>query len=492
MQNQDDIRREFWLSLNLDLPSLAAVRKAIADDDEPAATRALAAHYRKRETPVVANPVVPASAGQLRRADETMGHTYRLAGCPPYTFDGEIVWNADPFNYNQWPVALNRHVEWRYLAAAYLRTGDEKYAAEWDAQVRHWVSSMPVLIAPNWIQGPFNTAGKTSLSLDAGIRTGQTWFPSFAVFRESPSVTDETIVAFVRSAWEHARYLMRGENFRRHSNWGAMESNGLYHIGVMLPEFRKASLWRETAMQRTMEMIADQVYPDGAQTELAPGYHGVSLRNFLGVMRLANTNQIAVPNDFAQRLEGMFDYYLRIADPAFRTPNLNDSSRGGVTGILREGSELFPQRQDFLWAAENRHAGTETAIPVLGHAMGGLGRVPQRLDARRHLDALRCRPLRDRPTSTRTSSASCSTPTVAASSPNAESTPTTPASGGATASAREDTVPCASTTKTRTAGATGPSIGPPNPTPTASSTAPSQPMPATPTSRDTAIPPTDP
>jgi hypothetical protein len=359
MQTKDDIRWDFWHALDLDRPELAAVRTAVDAKDEPAATRALAAYYRQRETPVVANPVVPASVSVVRRADETLEHTYRLAGCPVYTFKDEVVWNADPFNYNQWPVALNRHSEWRFLAGAYLKTRDEKYAAEWDAQVRHWTKAMPVLIAPGWIEGPFNTPGKTSLSLDAGIRTGQTWFPSFAVFRNSPSVSDETIVAFVRSGWDHGGYLMRDENFRLGSNWGAMESNGLYHLGVMLPEFRDAALWRKTALDRTMAMIDYQVYPDGAQTELAPGYHGVSLRNFLGVMRLAKANDLSVPEDFAQRLQGMFEYYLKITDPEFRTPNLNDSGRGGITGILREGVELFPERQDFLWAAESRRKGTE-------------------------------------------------------------------------------------------------------------------------------------
>jgi hypothetical protein len=378
MQTQDDLRWDFWEAFDLDLPDLAAVRTAVEAKDESAATRALASYYRGRTAPVVANPLAPASAGTIRRADETLAHTYRLAACPVYTFPDGIVWNLDPFNYNQWPVALNRHMEWRFLGEAYLKTKDEKYAAEWDAQVRDWTSAMPVLIAPGWIEGPFNTPGKTSLSLDAGIRTGQTWFPSFAVFRDSPSVRDETIVAFVRSCWDHGRYLMREENFRLSSNWGAMESNGLYHLGVMMPEFGEAPVWRETALRRTMEMIDHQVYPDGAQTELAPGYHGVSLRNFLGVMRLAKANALPIPEDFANRLEGMFEYYLRIADPDLRTPHVNDSGRGGITGILREGSELFPERQDFLWGATARHQGTEPAF--LSCVMPWAGWVSMRSD----------------------------------------------------------------------------------------------------------------
>lgn len=360
MRSKEDAQREFWQALDLDRPELTGVRAALAAKDEAAAETALAAHLRQRRTPVVANPVGP-SASRIARANETIARTYRLAGCPVYTFPDEIVWNADPFNYNQWPVALNRHSEWVFLAEAYLHTGDETYAREWDAQVRHWVEAMPVLIAPSWIQGPFNTPGKTSLSLDAGIRMGQTWFPTLEAFKTSPSVSDATLIDFLRSCWQHGVYLMREENYRRASNWGAMESNGLYHLGVMLPEFKDAGLWRDTALERTCDMMDYQVYPDGAQTELSPGYHGVSLNNFLGVMRLARANNLPIPADFTDRLERMFDYYLRITEPDLRTPGFNDSNRVSITSFLREGLELFPEREDFRWGAEQRRLGTEPA-----------------------------------------------------------------------------------------------------------------------------------
>ncbi len=354
-------RWEFWHALDLACPDLAAVKAAVDARDHAAATAALAAHFRSRTTPVVANPVGAAtSAGARKRADETVAHTYRLVGCPPYTFEGDIVWNADPFNYNQWPVALNRHSEWRTLAAVHLGTGEAKYAREWEAQLLHWVEAMPTFIAPRWVEGPYNAPGKTSLSLDAGIRMGQNWFPTFEHFRTVPEISDRALVVFAQSCLRHARYLMKPENFREGSNWGAMESNGLYHIGAMLPEFRDAALWRETAAARQFAELRNQVYPDGAQKELAPGYHGVSLRSFLGVLRLAKRNGCALPDGYVERLERMFEYYVRIAMPNRRVPDINDSGSGHIGGIMRQGAELFPQRRDFTWAGSN---GAEGAPP---------------------------------------------------------------------------------------------------------------------------------
>ncbi|MBN2452086.1 MAG: alginate lyase family protein, partial [Lentisphaeria bacterium] len=371
MLTEDDRKRRIWDALDLEQPELAAVRTFLAEGREADAVKALIDHFRRRPRPVCANPLGPASDGNLRRADETLARTYRLAGCPPYTFPDAIVWNLDPFDYNQWPIHLNRHTEWRFLGEAYLRTGDERYAREWAAQVDHWVDSMPVIIAPNWIQGPFNAPGRAALSLDAGIRLGQHWFPAFEVFRGSSEVGDGTLLSFLRSCLDHAEYLLRDENFKAGSNWGAMECNGLFHLGVLLPEFRAAPRWRDTALARVLAELGNQVCPDGAQQELAPGYHGVTLGNFLGVMRLARANDVPLPPELVAGLERMFDVYLRIAMPDLRTPNLNDSGRVAVAGYLRSGFELFPERGDFLWGATSRKEGVvpeyvSTVLPYAG------------------------------------------------------------------------------------------------------------------------------
>jgi len=323
----------------------------------------LAAHHRSRTRPVIENPLGPASDSVLQRADETLAHTYRLAGCPVYTYPDKIVWNADPFNYEQWAIALNRHSEWTLLAAAWLRTKDEKYAAEWAAQLDDWVAAMPVHIGRNWVQGPYNEANKAPLSLDAGIRMGQSWFRSFEALKTAPSVGDTTIYHFVKSCYDHARYLMKPENFKQGSNWGAMESNGLYHIGVMLPEFKDAAVWRETALARTTKELTNQVYPDGAQHELAPGYHGVTLGNFMGIMKLAKANEHPVSQSYVDSLKGMFDYYLKIAMPDLRLPSLNDSGWQGCQGWFADAIALFGEQDGYRWA---QTSGKEGPPPSYG------------------------------------------------------------------------------------------------------------------------------
>ena len=218
---------------------------------------------------------------------------------------------------------------------------------------------MPVFIGKRFVQGPYSVAGRIPLSLDAGIRMGQTWFPAFYYFLHSPSFGDEDLLAMLQSFRRHAEYLMNPRHFKAGSNWGAMESNGLLHIGCYLPEFRDAPLWRETAISRLYAELDRQVYPDGAQKELTPGYHGVTLGNVLNAVRVAEHCQVALPEDFVAKLERMFDYYVRIHKPDCTTPMLNDSWNHSVRGHFATGAALFPAREDFTYFATGGKSGTQ-------------------------------------------------------------------------------------------------------------------------------------
>jgi len=371
---QAEYDRRLFEALDLGRPDLAAVKRAYQAGDLVAAREALVEHFRTREQPPGPELATTASASVIAQADEVLQHTYRLVGCPPHKLGETILWNEDPFSYDQWAIQLNRHGEWVALGQAYAATGDEKYAREFAAQVLGWTSAMPVYIGPRWIEGPFFEAGKAPLTLDGGIRMGHTWFPAYYYFRNSPSFGVEAQIAMLSSFHDHALYLMDEANYHETSNWGTMEANGLLHLGLMLPEFRDAATWRDTAARRLTNQLTAQVYPDGAQIELTPGYHGVTLSNMLGALRVARRVGFAMPEGFESGLERMFEYYVRIAMPDLRTPALNDSGAGGVQGWLQQGYELFPARADFLYLATNRQEGqppayTSCMMPYAGWAM---------------------------------------------------------------------------------------------------------------------------
>lgn len=79
---------------------------------------------------------------------------------------------------------------------------------------------------------------------------------------------------------------------RTGGNWLMSELKGLAYAGILFPELKNATLWRETALELLDNQLRVQIYPDGMQYELAPGYHGVVLDVALGIVTLAELNGI--------------------------------------------------------------------------------------------------------------------------------------------------------------------------------------------------------
>ncbi|MBM4049916.1 MAG: hypothetical protein FJ279_32875, partial [Planctomycetes bacterium] len=349
--------KEFFQSLNLDLPGLEAVREA---KDAQAASEALATYMKARQKP---KPIVAekGTARDVTLADQVLEHVFTFVGCKPFKLPERIAWNEDPYDYDQWAIALNRHSHWVTLARAYAATADEKYAREFVSQLLSWIEAMPVPIGRGFAEGVSDLPGRTALTLDAGIRMGQTWFPAYYAFLHSPSFTTEAHVAMLKSFRDHALYLMEPAHFRTGGNWAAMEAYGLFRIGVMLPEFKDAALWRDTALARLRGEMDAQVYPDGAQVELTPGYHHVSLGNFLWAADVARENDVPIPADYMARLEPMFDYYARLWMPHGQAPALNDSGWHPAVRVLQDGLKHFPGRDDFRFLVSG---GKEGAPPT--------------------------------------------------------------------------------------------------------------------------------
>ena len=356
-------RANLFAALDLSRPDLAAVSNAVARGDEAGATAALARHLRTRAVPRW--EIDPAAIGRDPKASTTKARTamrHRLESIGiPWQFGETIDWSFNPTAQpdSKWPVnkewtwQLNRHPMWLALARAFYDTGDEKYATELAAQVRAWVRDCPVPV-----EKANNGAGSRWRTIEAGIRAGSVWPKIWPCVLVSKTFDDDALLLFLSSWVEHAQYLMK---FHTGGNWLTMECNGLYHAGALFPEFRDAGLWRATALERLTAELDIQVYPDGAQVELAPGYHGVSLRNFLGPVNLAADTGFAVPPAYLAKLERMFGYYIVSMQPTRRTPPLNDSGAGDVVGPLEDGARLFPKRADFRWVATDGREGAPPA-----------------------------------------------------------------------------------------------------------------------------------
>jgi len=341
-------------------PGFPAVEKIITARDAGDTTSALsllADFVRARREPAdfgqraARNP-----RANTTRAEKVLEHQFTVVGIP-YTFSGDIDWGFNPTTTpdskyardHEWTWQLNRHSAWVALAEAYQATGDERFAREFDVQFTDWVRDCPV---------PADTANQRPYSkwrtIEAGIRMSWTWPSIFTIFRKSLSVRDETVLSMVKSMVEHGRYL------RRHpttGNWLTMEMNGLYHAGALLPYVEESESWRDVASSRLLAELDTQVYPDGAQIELTPGYHNVALRSFLGPVGTAAAYRYRLPTGYLNKLERMFAYNMWVMRPDRDAPRWNDSWHVAVPGILSKGFALLPHRKDFQWITANGKKG---------------------------------------------------------------------------------------------------------------------------------------
>ena len=351
---------QLFSGLDLARPGLQKVAAAAALHDLAAEKHALAEYYRRRETPRYYIAPGEQANPKPKRPDISVGeralrHEVVSIGYP-HTFGPVIDWHfdktAEPGSQyapnNEWTWQLNRHNEWTGLSRAYRDTGDEKYAREFVAEMTAWAAACPM---PSDAANGARSAWRT---IETGIRAGQIWPELWYRFVRSPAMTDDALIAFLKAYVDHARHLMA---YHTTGNWLAMEGNGLFHTGVLFPEFKDAPAWRETAAGWIYNELNNQVYPDGVQIELSSGYHHVSQSNFLALYKIAKLNDVPLPGDFLQRLEKMYEFDIYGAGPERAIPGVQDGNYFPVRRTLEEAATLFPDRQDFLWYATDGQKG---------------------------------------------------------------------------------------------------------------------------------------
>lgn len=340
--------KEFFQSLNLNYPGLEKVNASVAKGDYTAAKKAFVIHLKSRTSPKwyvdwhdFNKPGIRNTKTDLVEADRYASD--ELLSCGTwYKFKNKIDWtsNHSPNNYDEWTWQLNRFYHWTVLGKAYWATGDEKYAKAFVRQLNSWIDQCALPTKS------FNGVGSAWRTIETGIRALGNWPDSYNYFLSSPTFDDESIFKMVKSFYEHGCHL------REHNtanNWLTIEMQGLYTIAILFPEFKTSSNWQEYAISRLYEEEVNQFHPDGAQKELAPSYHSVSLSSIVGVYKLAKLNNLSLPKEFVNRLESVYEYYVKVMMPNGQMPAVNDSRWVEAEPFLKEAVELFPDRSDFRY-----------------------------------------------------------------------------------------------------------------------------------------------
>ncbi len=118
--------------LDLELPELVPVRKALERKGNDAALTELLKYYRSRyplPEAFKARMTAKTDGGSVSRADGILKHIFQWGPYAPAVYGDDIDWAADPAGDIEWVAAIYRFYWVNDLVNAYTATGDERYAA---------------------------------------------------------------------------------------------------------------------------------------------------------------------------------------------------------------------------------------------------------------------------------------------------------------------------------------------------------------------------
>lgn len=313
-------------------------------------------------------------AGQsdaVERARRVAEGRFRLLGFDDLTFGDPVDWHLEPvagrraplvhwsrINYLDPRVAgdkkitweLNRHQHFQTLGRAYWLTGDELFAETFAAHLSSWMDANPPKLGINWAS-----------SLEVAFRS-MAWLWALHLFKDSPRLTPALYLRALKFLHLHARHLETylSTYFSPNTHLTG-EALGLFHLGALLPELRRAARWRDLGASILVAELGRQVRPDGTYFEQTTYYQRYTADFYTHFLLLARANRYALDPRVERGLVAMAEYLMCVTRPDGRAPLfgdddggrlalLDDSERDDFRPVLSTAAALFA-RPDFKFVA---------------------------------------------------------------------------------------------------------------------------------------------
>jgi hypothetical protein len=351
--------RRGWSSL-IKLPDDAAFRSLLDIDNED-----VVAHFRSRNTPTffrgLEDSLATTSAFRKRwpgaeaeiisAADRILAGEFDLLGYTGLQFGNPIDWQLEPLSgksaarvhwssldyLNAESVGdkkiiweLNRHQYLVLLGQAYWFSGDEKYAAAFDALLNSWMEQNPPKQGINWAS-----------SLEVAFRS-IAWLWSLQFFGQSPSLQGSTYERALKFLYLNARHLETylSTYFSPNTHLTG-EALGLFYLGTLLPEFRAASRWKETGRKILLEQLPLHVKADGVYFEQSSYYHRYTTDFYLHFKILSRLNNETIFLEVEDRLQALLDHLMFVTRPDGTTSFWGDDDGGRLIKLDRSKPNDF-------------------------------------------------------------------------------------------------------------------------------------------------------
>lgn len=288
-------------------------------------------------------------------------------------------WHVDPFTNSSFPV--DRHwsqisdfgagdikLVWETnrfgfaysLVRAYWRTGDEQFAEMFWQLVEDWRIANPPETGANWKCGQ-----EISLRVMA-------WCFGLYGFSGSRASTPARIAMLIQMLAASGQRIEAniGYALSQKNNHGLSEAAGLWTIGGLFPELKRAARWATLGRRLLERQAFELIYADGAFSQHSMNYHRVMLHDYLWSLQLGNVlgnpfspalfERIAAAGDFVYQMQDQISGRVPCYgqdDGALILPLSNCDYRDyrpvvQATHYLVSGNRRFepgPWDEDLLW-----------------------------------------------------------------------------------------------------------------------------------------------
>lgn len=221
--------------------------------------------------------------------------------------DIKFVWEPSRFS----PVYL--------LVRAYGMNHDARYAEGFWRLVEDWAEKNPPNLGANWMSGQ-----------EAAFRVIAWCFGLFAFF-DCRASTAPRVLKLMRMIEKHGERISGFIEYAisQRNNHGISEAVGLFTIGILFPQLRRAEEWLEAGRELIISQLEEQVYADGSYIQHSFNYQRVMLDDLVWAFRLGELNDHRFSADSYELLARSAKFLLRFCDPKTgRVPNYggNDGS----------------------------------------------------------------------------------------------------------------------------------------------------------------------
>ena len=277
----------------------------------------------------------------IKNADEIISGNFTFTGKwemerthIPVKIDIDKLYLCKPLD-KEWIYTVNRHGFILDLAKAYYLTKDEKYSKEVYSHIKVWIENQP-----------FNLKNR-NLSwrkLDLSIRVVN-WIKALELIKGSEIITDEFLCEINLSLFKQGQYLNLGFNkFSEKSNWGIIESYGLFILSEHFFTLRFSESWGQKSRNNLAMCFTKQFYEDGVHWEQSLMYHHQVLFCYLNYLRLDKN----IEQDFKKKVENACYASLFLIKPNKKQLLKGDSDDTSLDDFLTEAS-LTLKNRDFKY-----------------------------------------------------------------------------------------------------------------------------------------------